>query len=202
MNDTQPLIRPKAILFDMDGTLTRPMLDFDLIKQEMGIPGRPILESLAAMDTPQRAAAETILHRHEEQAAVESTLNEGCVELLSWIAQANIETALITRNSRKSVETVFQRHGLHFDICITREDGKFKPDPAPLQLACTQLRVDAQQTWMVGDSYHDVNAGVAAGIRTVWISHGSERDFAAMPWKTVNDLIELTSLLRECLNQG
>jgi HAD superfamily hydrolase (TIGR01549 family) len=191
------LILPKAILFDMDGTLTAPVLDFELIRREMGIPGRPVLEALAMMDAEERRAAEAVLHRHEDRAALESTLNPGCVELLEWLEHERIETAVVTRNSRRSIATVFERHGLHFDVCVTREDGKFKPDPAPLQLACRRLGVQIERTWMVGDGSHDVEAGIAAGVPTVWLSHGRPRSFAAEPWLTVNDLLELTALMKE-----
>lgn len=186
---------PQAILFDMDGTLTEPYLDFDRIKREMGIAGQPILEALATMSADDRRAAEVILHRHEEQAALESKLNRGCVELLNRLEAIGVKTALVTRNSRRSVESVFARHGLHFNVCVTREDGKFKPDPAPLHLACARLGVSENSTWMVGDSYHDIDAGIAAGIKTVWISHGRRREFVSEPWMTVVDLIELAKLI-------
>src|SRR6187399_1146442 len=91
---------PRAVLFDMDGTLTRPMLDFPRIKAEMGIGTRPILEALAEMDAEARTAAEAVLLRHEEAAAHESTLNDGCRDVLGWLRERSIRTALITRNSR------------------------------------------------------------------------------------------------------
>ena len=187
LRSEHPSILPAAILFDMDGTLTRPFLDFDKIKAEMGIGNRPILETLAILDAARRELAEAVLHRHERHAAEQSTLNEGCEELLTWLKSAGIETARVTRNTRQSVRTVFDRHGLHFDICVTREDGKFKPDPAPLLLACQRLKVSPAQTWMVGDGSYDVQAGIAADIRTVWISHGEEKPFAETPWKTVRE---------------
>src|SRR4051794_32597580 len=112
--------RPRALLFDMDGTLTEPMLDFEAIKQEMGIAGKPILETLATLTCEARAAAEAVLHRHEERAATESTLNPGCADLLDWVRRQRIETALITRNSWLSVDRVLSRHGLTFDVLITR----------------------------------------------------------------------------------
>jgi HAD superfamily hydrolase (TIGR01509 family) len=189
-------ILPQAILFDMDGTLTAPILDFELIRKDMGISGQPILEALARMGDEQRKVAEAALHRHEDRAALESTLNPGCSELLEWLKVAKVETAVVTRNSRRSVATVFERHGLHFDVCVTREDGKFKPDPAPLQLACGRLGVNAENTWMVGDGSHDVHAGIAAGIRTVWLSHSRDRDFPGEPWMVVRDLLELTDVLK------
>ena len=190
---------PKALLFDMDGTLTHPRLNFPQIKAEMGIGTHPILEALAEMNDLDRAKAERILHHHEESAAAASVLNDGCEELLEWIARRGIPTALITRNTRASVRTVLARHGLNFNILITRDDGRHKPHPDPLYLACKELNVAAADTWMIGDGQYDVEAGLAAGARTVWISHGQPKDFLAEPWRTLQNLIELTALLRECL---
>jgi HAD superfamily hydrolase (TIGR01549 family) len=183
----------------MDGTLTRPHLDFPKIKTDMGIGTRPILEALAEMNDSDRERAEKILHRHEESAAAASVLNEGCEELFNLIARRGIPTALITRNTRASVRTVLARHGLSFNTLVTRDDGRHKPHPDPLHLACKELNVAAADTWMIGDGQYDVEAGLAAGARTVWISHGQTKDFPAEPWRTVRNLIELTALLRECL---
>jgi HAD superfamily hydrolase (TIGR01549 family) len=193
---------PRAILFDMDGTLTEPMLDFAAIKAELGIGERPILEAMAEMDAAARAAAEVVLHRHEERAAVESTLNAGCGTLLDWVEAQGIRSAIITRNSRRSVDAVMTRHGLSFEVLITREDGRFKPDPTPLLLACDRLGVRPGDAWMVGDGQYDIEAGHAADIRTVWVSHGRTRPFAAEPWRTVRDLHELATLLKGCVAAG
>ena len=197
--------KPRALLFDMDGTLTEPALDFAAIKAAMRIPlERPILEALAEMSAEDRAAAEEILHEYEDRAAVESRLNRGCESLIDWIAHGRYKTALITRNSRRSVACVLGRHGLSFDVLITREcaNGKYKPDPTPLRMACAQLGVTPDEAWMIGDSYHDVNAGIAAGIRTVWISHGAARSFASEPWRTVRNLPELLELLQRAASEG
>ena len=114
---------PRAILFDMDGTLTEPYLDFPLMKREMGIAiDRPILEALAEMTAGNRAKAEAVLHRHEEVAAAGSALNEGCRDLIAMLAERQIRTALITRNSPASVATVLSTHGLTFEVAITRVD--------------------------------------------------------------------------------
>jgi HAD superfamily hydrolase (TIGR01509 family) len=190
------LILPRAILFDMDGTLTRPLLDFPQIKAEMGIGNRPILEALAELDPARRAAAQSILHRHEEEASANSTLNPGCAELLEWLNRHRIQVALVTRNSRRSVRTVLERHGLRIDVLITRDDALPKPDPAPLRLACARLDVNQAEAWMVGDGVYDIQAGVAAGIATVWVSHGRVRSFDAVPWREVIDLPALLAMLQ------
>ncbi len=202
MQTDTPAILPQALLFDMDGTLTEPMLDFPLIKREMGIGARPILEALAEMGSAERAAAETVLVLHEERAAAQSTLNPGCRELLDYAAGRGIGSALITRNSAASVKTVLARHELKIELLITREDGPAKPDPFPLRLACQKLGVAPADAWMVGDGQYDIEAGLAAGTPTVWVSHGRRpRPFEAEPWRTVADLHGLTELLRACLDR-
>jgi HAD superfamily hydrolase (TIGR01509 family) len=192
---------PRAVLFDMDGTLTRPMLDFPRIKAEMGIGGRPILEALAEMDAGTRATAEAVLLRHEEAAAAGSELNDGCRELLGWLKARGVRTALITRNSRLSVITVVDRHALAIDLLVSREDAPPKPHPAPLRLACRKLEVPEDHAWMVGDGQYDVEAGTAARIRTVWVSHDRDRPFDAEPWRTARDLFEVRRMLENIERQ-
>lgn len=187
--------RPRAMLFDMDGTLTRPMLDFAAIRAEMGIGDRPILEAMAEMPPDRHAAAQQILLRHEDAAAERSELNEGCEALLAELHARRLPVAVITRNSRRSATVVFDRHGLTVDVLVTRDDGLFKPDPAPLRLACERLGVPAGQAWMVGDGEFDIQAGIAAGAATVWLSHGREERLPVRPWRAVLDLRELHNLL-------
>lgn len=199
MSDPNVLTCPAALLLDMDGTITEPMLDFPLIKRQMGIGDQSILEALSALPPGRRAACEAILQEHEDHAAKHSRLNAGCRELLDWLYSRNIRTALVTRNSRRSVDVVLARHGLSFDVLLTREDAPPKPSPEPLWLALRRLVGATGSTklaWMVGDGHHDIEAGIAAGIPTVWISHGQRRRFAAEPWQTVPDLAGLLGLLR------
>ena len=197
-----PLILPKAILFDMDGTLTQDTIDFELIRQDMGLGPEPILETLSKMPAAEREIAESKLLHWESHFASTSELNDGCLDLLDFLTANGIVTALITRNTRSSVQTVLQKHGLQFEVQITREDGRFKPHPEPLWLACERLGVLPADTWMVGDWKYDIEAGNAAGITSVWISHGrSPRPFEAEPKIVVRDLCELANVLQRAVQQ-
>lgn len=191
---------PVAVLFDMDGTLTEPLLDFSQIKAEMGIGDQPILEALAVMPPDDRNRAEAILHRHEDEAARHSTLNPGCHEVLDFLNVKNVRVALITRNCWSSVRTVLDVHHLPIDVLVTREDAPPKPDPEPLFQACRRLGVDPAAAWMVGDGVFDIQAGLNAGIKTVWLSHRRPKRFPETPWREVNDLWELIRLLQACEN--
>jgi HAD superfamily hydrolase (TIGR01549 family) len=193
-----PPTLPRAVLFDMDGTLTEPMLDFPRIKREMGIGDRPILETLAKLEPAQRCIAEAVLLRHEDHAAENSTLNPGCREVLKWLDEHDVRIALVTRNSRRSLDRVMNRHALPFDVMVTRDDCVYKPSPEPLLLACERLNSEPANAWMVGDGSHDVQAGIAANVKTVWVSHGRRPDFPETPWRTVRDLLELQDVLLTC----
>jgi HAD superfamily hydrolase (TIGR01509 family) len=194
--------RPGVVLFDMDGTLTRPHLDFAAIRRDMGIaPGKPILEALREMSEPDRIRATDILHRHEHHAAINAELNPGCREVLGLLASEAVPTALITRNSMGSVRQVLTVHGLRFGALVTREDEPYKPHPAPIRLALQRLNVEVEprSVWMVGDGEHDIDSGLAAGVRTVWVSHGQPRQFDASPCAEVGDLVELLAVLQNLL---
>jgi HAD superfamily hydrolase (TIGR01549 family) len=191
-------ILPQALLLDMDDTLTEPMLDYAAIRADIGIGNEPILEAISRMEARRLTEARAILERHELTAAHGSTLSRGCRELLAWLSERELKTALVTRNSRQCVDIVLDRHGLQFDAVVSRDDAPHKPDPAALHLACRTLNVASENVWMVGDSRFDIEAGLAAGIPTVWLSLGRQRPFAAEPWRVVNDLIELREMLEKC----
>ena len=77
---------PRAVIFDLDGTLADSLLDFDAIRAEIGLaPGLPILEQLAGVDPAARARAELIMRRHEREAIASATLTDGCADLLGHL---------------------------------------------------------------------------------------------------------------------
>jgi HAD superfamily hydrolase (TIGR01549 family) len=186
---------PRAIFFDMDGTITRPLLDFDAIRRDLGITG-PILEALRHLHGEDLLEAHRILDDHERAASEQSELNDGCIELLDDLAANGCRTALITRNSRGSTEIILAKHRLKFDVVFTREDEPAKPDPEALYRAMKLLECRREDVWMVGDGSHDIEAAEAAGVVSVWISHGTPRQFEAEPTITIELLHELLPMLK------
>lgn len=189
----------RAVIFDLDGTLTVPSLDFDAMRREIGLPvhGRtPILEAMERMTPAARAAAEAIVCRHEELAARTSELYEGAAEVLTAIRRRGIPVAVHTRNSRLSLETVFARHGLEVDWAHTREDGPVKPSPDSVLRICTRFGVPPEDAWVVGDYLFDIQAGAAAGATTVlMIGDAPMPEYAGQADHVIRRLRELLGLL-------
>lgn len=162
----------RAVIFDMDGTLTRPFLDFPAIRKAIGI-AEPLLENMLALPAgPERERAFSILEKFEEEAADASELNDGAAEVLRFLETRRIPSGLVTRNSRRSTDRVLRKHSLSFEIVVTREDAPAKPRPEPLWLICEKLGVTPPQALMVGDFKFDIVAGRNAGTRTALLTNG------------------------------
>ncbi len=74
----------KAVIFDLDGTITEPFFDFDAIRAEMGLTAEdgPIWEAMQKMSPDRRRQTEQILFYHEQKGVEESQLNEGAAQTL------------------------------------------------------------------------------------------------------------------------
>lgn len=63
-----------------------------------------------------------------------------------------------------------------------KESNLRKPAPGMLLAAAKEMDIDLNQSWMIGDAYRDVAAGLAAGCKTILI-----RSHTYQPMPTLND---------------
>jgi len=166
--------RISAVLFDFDGTLTKPgALDFSVIKEKLGCPqDTPVLEFIENLPNQQRRTeAFDQLNQFENRGALESEPNPGAEDLIRSIHSKNIPLGIITRNSMEAVTTAlknFDNIDLHdFHVIITRDDPVMpKPSPEGVLLAADKLHLKPQEMLMVGDFIFDIEAGINAGTLT------------------------------------
>lgn len=59
-----------------------------------------------------------------------------------------------------------------------------KPQPGMLRRAARDLNIDLAASWMVGDILNDVEAGRAAGCRTILIDNNNETEWIEGPLRT------------------
>jgi HAD superfamily hydrolase (TIGR01509 family) len=192
----QPTRTFGLVIFDMDGTLIEQMLDFAGIREHLGIrPDQGILEAIAKMEPDRRREAEEWLIQTERQTAQNARLMPGALEMLAKIRAANIKTALLTRNTRASMQMVMGKFDLHFDLAWSREDGPIKPEPDSILKACTQLGVAPEQTACVGDFEFDILAANAAGALSILIAPNNTPPFANTADHLITTLTQLPGLL-------
>ena len=191
----------KAVIFDFDGTITRPHLNFLKIKEEIGMSPTEsaLLERIYSMPPNRQIRAMGILVKHEKEAAENADLTHGLQPVLDFLQRHNIKTALITRNSRASVETVLDKFNLCFDDTITRNDCKVKPAPDAVLKIAAKLQTPLESILLVGDHQLDILAGKAAGVQTVlFTSTGSFNDqLETKADYEINSLAELISIIKQ-----
>ena len=171
----------KGVIFDMDGTLTKPNLDFKKMRTRIGCKTQNILKEVdEEFDEVQRKRAYEIIQEMEDEALKTMECVEGAVELAKLLDLLCIPRALVTRNVKSSVDHfhgVAWKDGANgnkmmkpFHPVCSREFVPYKPAPDSLLYICEQWGVKPEEVMMVGDSpKDDVVAGNRAGCVTVLV---------------------------------
>ncbi len=204
MKDT-PIRTIRAILFDFDGTLTRPgSLDFQQLRQELASPaGAPILEYIQGLPPDRRRHCLSVLDRFETEGAVRSRPNKGAEELIRELQARLLPLAVVSRNSRGAVVRALENFPSigpsDFNVIITRDDDILpKPHPEGIRLAAGKMGVSAAETLVVGDFHFDITAGFRAGSPTVFLTNGRmEPPGTPAPDYVVENLSQVGALVRE-----
>ena len=171
----------RGVLFDFDGTLTRPgSIDFPAVKKALGCPpDEPILEFVERLATADdRREAFRILDEHELKAAEVSTPNPGAEDLIRELRSRSIPLGILSRNSMESIlralenfEAVSPRD---FGTIICRDRARPKPDPDGILVACRDMGLTPPEVLTVGDYVFDVEAARRAGSPGVFLTNGAE----------------------------
>jgi hydrogenase expression/formation protein HypE len=197
--------RIDAVLFDFDGTLTRPgALDFSVIKRTIGCPvDVPVLEFMAGIDDrAQRLNMTRALDRFELEGAAASQPNVGAEQLVDAITTAGLPVGILTRNSRASVIRALENFStlslVDIDVLITREDPvKIKPAGEGVLLAAQKMGVDPAHVLVVGDFDFDMQAGRNAGALTAYLTNGRPIPTALDCRFIVETLVDLEPILAD-----
>ncbi|XP_028793273.1 haloacid dehalogenase-like hydrolase domain-containing protein At2g33255 [Neltuma alba] len=213
-SNSSPKARLRGVVFDMDGTLTVPAIDFAAmyravlgddeyrrIKSE-NPSGIDILHLIEDWNPEkQRIAYETITD-YERQGLDRLQIMPGAAELCGFLDSKKIRRGLITRNVKMAVDIFQKRFGIAFSPALSREFRPYKPDPAPLLHICSGWGVQPNEVIMVGDSLKDdVACGKRAGGFTCLLDQTGRYDspvYANVEFKPdykVTSLAEIPSVL-------
>lgn len=165
-----------AVIFDFDGTLTAPYgIDFVAMRQAIGCPpDHTILEYIVGLPPEQRAIADARVYEMELESARTSQPNRDAEAVVRALLDRGVTVAILTRNCREAVDLAFANFAdigvAEFAAVVCRDSG-FPPKPAPDAIfhIADVIGVLAQELWMVGDYVFDLDAGRAAGARTVYL---------------------------------
>ena len=173
-------------VFDMDGTLTLAVHDFEAIKRALDIPlAEDILGYLAALPEAVAAAKHAWLLEHERELALTSQPAPGAIELVRALHGRGCRLGILTRNAHELALLTLRAIGL--DDCfavadvIGRDEAPPKPDPGGLLHFARAWQVAPAELVMVGDYRFDLECARAAGARSVLVN------LAENPWPELTD---------------
>ncbi|XP_049387032.1 haloacid dehalogenase-like hydrolase domain-containing protein At2g33255 [Solanum stenotomum] len=206
--------RLKGIVFDMDGTLTVPVIDFQamyravlghdeyLAVKSKSPSGIDILHHIESWSPDKQRRAYEVIADYEKQGLDRLQIMPGAAELCSFLDSRNIRRGLITRNVKDAVDLFHERFNVKFSPALSREYRPYKPDPAPLLHICSTWEVQSNEVMMIGDSLKDdVACGKQAGAFTCLLDETGRYDapeYANVQHKPdykVSSLVEVQSLL-------
>lgn len=103
---SQPTLIPvHGVVFDLDGTLTLPVLDFAKLRSDLQCPkGVDILKFCNSKSGREKEMALRLVEEFEEEGRQNTKLQPGVFELLKFLSQSGLKRALITRNLQASVD--------------------------------------------------------------------------------------------------
>lgn len=185
----------RGVIFDMDGTLTRPAIDFGEIRRELGLGAGDLAMQILALPDMKRKEAWEIIERHEADAMRQQELQDGVAELLAECGRHAIRVGVVTRNARPSVDHLCRRFGLAFDAVITRDFAHIKPHPEPVLHILRTWEMESRDALMVGDYLHDIQCGRAADTWTCFFQNRGFPDYGAEADYTVHSMHELRALI-------
>ena len=209
---------PRAILFDLDGTLadTAPDLaaavnllrtargleptSYDILRPTASAGARGMIGASFGVKPDDDAYAELrdgFLDNYAAAMAVHSSLFPGVVELLAGIEAAGLQWGVVTNKPARFTDPLLPQIGLGHAACVVSGDttAHAKPHPAPLLEAAARLGLAPEQCWYVGDDLRDIQAGKAAAMPTIAAGWGYCGPVEPQSWQADHLLMEPTAIL-------
>jgi HAD superfamily hydrolase (TIGR01509 family) len=161
-------------VFDLDGTLTVAVHDFDAIRRELAIPeGSDILGHLTSLPPQQAQPLHDRLQEIELELAGLTRAAAGALALLQHLQENGARMGILTRNTRENALRTLGLIGLgrYFDPghVLGRDEALPKPDPDGIHRLAGIWGIAPDTAVMVGDYQYDLQAGRSAGALTVHV---------------------------------
>ncbi len=164
----------EGVLLDFDGTLTKAIINWPVMKDEMKLEdGTKILEFLQTAPPERAREVSEILERHETGAANRAEANEGALELVDYLEGRGIPFGIVTNNALRHISVMMKRIGLAVEKIVTRDIGIWKPDPRHVLLGAEAIGVAPERCIFIGDGRLDMLAARGAGMTPVHLAGGA-----------------------------
>lgn len=182
---------PKLVIFDLDETLMRLPVDWEIVKKEviefgekekLQFDGSQHIIPISAFISNTKKRKETvdaIWRKHEletlERKGVERY--QKAEEFVKKLKAKGLKLAIASNNCRTTIENALELAGMrgYFDLIVGRDDIlQTKPAPDMLLKLAWKSKLNKEEILFIGDSENDRKAGGAAKIKTIIVKPDSD----------------------------
>jgi len=208
----------KLIIFDLDGTLLNSIdvivqsfkkaaellgvnIDLNVVRNNIGIPSREILNKALKTKVDEHLMSKflTLRRRLHDELIMNAKLFEDALPTLIRLKERGYKLALVSSNVRYRLERILERNKIRdfFDVVVSYEDVKRpKPYPDMVLKALEEIKVDAKNTVLVGDSINDIISAKRAGVTAILIDRKGVREKLGEDFR-ISSLKELSRLIKK-----
>lgn len=181
----------KYIVFDFDGTLVDSRSIFISLYNELAVKhgyalmtedNLPHLRSLSISERCKYLnvplykipfLVSAVIKKYKD-AVPQLEFNKGVEQLLSSLAENNIQYAVLSSNSKKNIAQFFELKGIVNDdiYCSRSVFGKH----VLLNKFLKEKKLEASEIFYVGDELRDVIACRKSGVKVAWVSWGYDNE--------------------------
>lgn len=184
----------KWLLFDLDGTLTDPMIGitsavkYALSKFGIGVQylkeltpfiGPPLRDSFMEFyDFSEEDAKKAIAHYREyygPKGLYENEVYPGIKDMLCHLEQVGFDLAVASSKPTEYVEKILRHFGLreHFVLVVGSEfDGRRIHKADVIDYVLRRAQVRPGEVLMIGDRKHDVIGATSCGVESIGVTYG------------------------------
>lgn len=163
----------KLVIFDFDGTLFDLDVEMEVVRRKLNVPPDANIGDIIQGYIVNKDSRLDIITDAEIKSIGERRLSDDIIKVLSYLLTQHVKIGVFTRNSRRAVETVLENSHFAGQIKIVgREDVVWqKPRPDGIVQLMEQLGASKNETIVVGDTTHDIEAARSAGVHVIIVEN-------------------------------
>ena len=187
-------------IFDLDNTLADSAIDFNAMRQQLGLPlDQDILAAIDARPTAEATVLKRRLAEIEREYALHARPLPGAHALLTSLVERGARLGILTRNSHANALQTLAVCDLakFFDPAhvLGRDEAAPKPDPDGIRKLLAAWGAAPETAVMVGDFRYDLEAGRRAGVTTLYYDASGQDLWTAEADFRVQSHAELLALV-------
>ncbi len=195
----------ELVIFDLDGTLIKLPVRYDLLRNELkdrfGIQGESFLIPMILENTKDnneiKNQAFDLICKEECNAINDLEIHEGAIEVIKEIHSKNKKIALVTLQCERAANQILDIMGIKelFSNILTRDNYTDRYEQ--IIKTMEEFNSNAGKTLMIGDRINDFDSAEKAGCESIIIRRGDQQGNERMNW--VKDNIQLRDELSKIL---